>query len=159
MQTRPFVYTGRTAPLACAAWPSNPQGARRVRRGLPRGAQGGGGLRPPGCGGPSRERGRGGRGRLARFGGGEDPAGGNGEGERPGRPPGTLVLPADDHLGGLAHACETMAVKVIAPKLQRELKPCPVDEGQVIVIRALLSRMAWALDRAAELSAERKRRA
>ena len=70
-----------------------------------------------------------------------------------------LVLPADDHLGDLAHACETMAVRIIAPKLQRELKPCPVDEGQVIVIRALLSRMAWALDRAAELSAERKRRA
>ncbi|MGI8661492.1 MAG: hypothetical protein ACR2LH_10800 [Thermoleophilaceae bacterium] len=63
-------------------------------------------------------------------------------------------------VGGLAHVCEQMAQKVIAPQLARRLDYVPLDGEALAELRPLLAALAWVLDRAAELhDADQRERA
>ena len=61
----------------------------------------------------------------------------------------------------LAHACETMADKVVGPALGRALDVSPLDTDRLAQLRDLMGPLAWAAERAAEFhekaSVERQR--
>ena len=65
-----------------------------------------------------------------------------------------------DNAAALAHMCETLASKVLAPKLARAVNTSPIDSDWAPTIRALIASLSWAVDHAAELhdkaAAERK---
>ena len=69
---------------------------------------------------------------------------------------GAIEIPVEgvrDDLGTLGHVCETVARKIIGPRLAEALDCGPFDEKAAVELRELMERLAWAIDRAAEVNA------
>ncbi len=66
---------------------------------------------------------------------------------------GDIEISVEDDLGVVAFACETVARKVVAPRLVDALGCGPFDEDYAVKLRELMERLTWAIDRAAEVNA------
>ena len=57
----------------------------------------------------------------------------------------------------VAHVCETMAQKVVGPKLDEALLAAPMDGEAAAEVRHLAGSLTWAVDRAEEMHAAVRR--
>ncbi len=67
---------------------------------------------------------------------------------------GELTVRSED-ASALSHICETMADKVIGPRLAEAINVSPLDEGQVgSHVRPLIEALPWATEQSAQLEAK-----
>jgi len=66
---------------------------------------------------------------------------------------GDIEINMEDDVGVVAYACETVARKIIGPQLVEALDCGPFDAEYAAKLRALINRLTWAIDQAAETNA------